>query len=221
MRAWIGSLATAILIALAAWSPAAASSARSSVAVKWYAQAVVKFALTPNYSSGYGTVKAVFGTQPAPSPGSNACLQGCAIDFGNVLAGTDYLYRYAAHLNIQTNDVNGVNIYGEGAADFFNQNDSTSVSLDQSVYYLKSTSGGADSNTGFSAAFPFYRTAGMVSGNAYGTTPTITYSTYPSPIASTASSTTSDFYYDYQLKVPPTATTGVYYVWVVYTVVPK
>lgn len=221
MRAWIGSLAIAILIALAVWSPATASSATSSVTVKWYAQAVVKFALTPNYSSGYGTVKAVFGTQPTPSPGSAACLLGCAIDFGSVLAGTDYLYRYAAHLNVQTNDVNGVNVYGEGAADFYNQNDASSVNLNQSVYYLTSTSGGTDTNTGFSASYPFYRTTGAVSGNSFGTAPTIAYSTYPAPIASTMSAVTSDFYYDYQLKVPGAATNGAYYVWIVYTVVPK
>lgn len=220
MRAWIGSLTIAILIALSV-SPAAASSSNGSVTVKWYEQAVVKFALTPNYSSGYGTVKAAFGAQPAPAPGSGACLQGCAIDFGNVLAGSDYLYKYAAHLNIQTNDVNGVNIYGEGAADFYNQNDASSVSLNQAVYYLASTSGGTDSNTGFSAAYPFYRTSAAVSGNTYGTAPTVTYSTYPAPIAFTSSSAASDFYYDYQMKVPPTATTGAYFVWIVYTVVPK
>jgi hypothetical protein len=190
------------------------------VTVKWYAQAVVKFALTPNYATGYGTVKAVFGAQPTPAPGPGACLNGCAIDFGNVLAGTDYLYKYAAHLNIQTNDVNGVNIYGEGAADFFNQNDGTSTPLNQSVYYLTSTSG-SDTNTGFSPSLPFYRTTGSVSGNSFGTAPTITYTTYPAPIAQTLSSNTSDLYYDYQLKVPGGATTGAYYVWIVYTVVPK
>lgn len=221
MRAWIGSLAIAILIALADSSPATASSSTGSLSVKWYGQAVVKFALTPNYSSGYGTVKAVFGTQPAPVPGSGACLSGCAIDFGSVLAGTDYLYKYAAHLNIQTNDVNGVNVYGEGAADFYNQNDGTSAALNQALYYLTSTSGGTDTNTGFSAAFPFYRSSGAVSGNSFGTTPTIAYSTYPAPLVSTASSAAADFFYDYQLKVPPTASNGAYYVWIVYTVVPK
>lgn len=220
MRAWIGSLMVGLSI-LAASAPAAASSANGSINVQWYAQAVIKFALTPNYASGYGTVKAVFGTQPTPSPGSGACFQGCAVDFGNVLAGTDYLYKYAAHLNIVTNDVNGVNIYGEGAADFFNQNDSSSVSLNQAVYYLTSTSGGSDSNTGFSPSYPFYRTSGSVSGNSYGTAPTISYTTYPAPIANTASSSTADLYYDYQLKIPGAATTGAYYVWIVYTVVPK
>jgi hypothetical protein len=213
-------LAIAILIALAAWCPATASSTTSSVTVQWYAQAVVKFALTPNYNAGYGSVKAVFGTQPTPAPGPDACLQGCAIDFGGVMGGTDYLYKYAAHLNIQTNDVNGVNLYGEGAADFTNTTDGTSQTLDQALYYLPSVASG-DTNTGFSPALPFYRTSGAVSGNSFGTAPTITYATYPSPVTATSSAATADLYYDYQLKVPGAATGGQYYVWIVYTVVAK
>jgi hypothetical protein len=219
VRAWIGSIAVAVAAVLTVLAPASAST--GSVTVQWYAQAAVKFVLTPNYASGYGTVKAVFGTQPAPAPGPAACLQGCAVDFGSVLAGTDYLYRFASHLSVQTNDVNGVNVYGEGAADFFNTADGSSAPLNQSVYYLSSTSGGADANTGFSPSLPFYRTNGGVAGNTFNTTPTITYASYPAPIVSTNSNATSDFYYDYQLKVPPIATSGTYYVWIVYTVVPK
>lgn len=219
MRTWFG---IAILVALLV-GVAARTSAQSNPAVdvNWATVPVVKFSLTPNYSSGYGTVKAVFGTQPAPAPGSGACLDGCAVDFGNVISGTDYLYRYAAHLNIQSNDLNGVYVYGEGAADFYNQNDATSVSLNQALYYLTSTSGGTDSNTGYSASLPFYRTSGTVSGNSFATAPTISYATYPSPLASTQSSGTANLYYDYQLKIPATATAGAYYVWVVYTVVAK
>ena len=220
MRAWIGSLAIAILIAAAAWCPATASSATSSVTLKWYGQAVVKFSLTPNYASGYGTVKAVFGTQPTPAPGPDACLAGCAVDFGGVMGGIDYLYKYAAHLNIQTNDVSGVNVYGEGAADFTNTGDGSTQVLNQTLYYLPSVASG-DTNTGFSPSLPFYQTAGSVSGNSFGTAPTITYATYPSPMAQTSSAATADLYYDYQLKVPGAATGGQYYVWIVYTVVAK
>lgn len=221
MRAWIGSIAVTVAAILAASLPAAASSATGSVTVQWYAQAVVKFALTPNYASGYGTVKAVFGTQPAPVPGPGACLQGCAVDFGSVLGGTNYIYKYASHLNVQTNDVNGVNVYGEGAADFVNQADGSSAPLNQAVYYVPSSSGGADTNTGFSPGLPFYRTTNAVSGNSFGSAPTISYTAYPPAIASTNVSGASDFYYDYQLHVPPLATGGQYYVWIVYTVVPK
>lgn len=220
MRTWFG---FSILVALLAGAAVSRSYAQSTATVtaNWSATPVVKFVLTPNYASGFGTVKAVFGTQPAPAPGGGACLDGCAIDFGNVLSGTDYLYKYAAHLNVQTNDANGVNVYGEGAADFYNQTDGTAVTLDQALYYLTSTSGGSDPNTGFSASLPFYRTSGSVSGNSFATAPTIAYTTYPAPLASTASSSTADLYYDYQLKVPAMATSGAYYVWIVYTVVAK
>lgn len=218
MRTWFG---IAILVALltGAAAPSAAQSS-GTVAANWSSTPVVKFVLTPNYASGYGAVKAVFGTQPTPVAGPGACLQGCAIDFGNVLSGTDYLYKYAAHLNLNTNDVNGVNIYGEGAADFTNTADGTTQALNQSVYYLPSVASG-DTNTGFSASLPFYMTSQSVSGNSFSTAPTITYVAYPSPMASTTSASTADLYYDYQLKVPAAATAGQYYVWIVYTVVAK
>lgn len=222
MRAWIGSSVIALIAALAMTSPApAGTGATPNATVSWYTQAIVDFTLTPNYSAGYGSVKAVFGTQPTPAPGPAACLGGCAVDFGTVTAGYDYLYRYAAHLHVITNDINGVNVYGEGAADFLNQTDNTSVSLNQALFYLPSTSGGSDSNTGFSSSTPFLKTAGAVSGNSFGTAPTIAYATYPSPVAQTTNSAPADFYYDYQLKVPGYATGGSYYVWVVYTVVAK
>lgn len=221
MRAWIGSIAVAAAAILAASLPATASSATGPVTVQWYAQAVVKFALTPNYATGCGTVKAVFGTQPAATAPAQGCMTGGAVDFGGILAGTNYLYKYASHLNLQTNDVNGVSIYGEGAADFVNTADGTSTALNQSLYYLTSTSGGSDLNTGYTPSYPFYRTTASVSGNSFGTAPTIAYASYPPPIAATNTSGSADFYYDYQLKVPPLATSGQYYVWIVYTVVPK
>ena len=224
MRTWFG-IAILVALLLEAAAPTAAQSTISAptVDVDWAVAPAVKIALTPNYTTGYGTVKAVFGAQPAASPGPGACLDGCAIDFGSVLAGTDYLYKYAAHLNIQTNDLNGVKIYGEGAADFYNQNDATSQLLSQTLYYLPSTASG-DTATGFSASFPFSKTGGNPSSTSYGTAPTIDYSLsgYPAtPMATTSSSATADLYYDYQLKVPATATAGAYFVWIVYTVVPK
>lgn len=222
MRARIGSVTFAAVAALAALIPSPVWSAPTgNVAANWYAQAYAKVTLTPNYAGGYGTIPATFGTPPAPAPGPGACLQGCAVDFGTVLAGDNYLYRFASHVNIQTNDVNGVNLYGEGAADFFNQNDSSSIPLNTVVYYLPSTSGGSDANTGYSPGFPFYKTSGTVTGNSFNTAPSIAYISYPSPIASTLSASPTDLYYDYQLKIPFTATNGAYYVWIVYTVVPK
>lgn len=189
-----------------------------NVQAKWYAQAVINMSLTPNYASGFGSVKAAFGAQPAPAPGPNATLNGGSVDFGNIISGNSYLYKYAAHLHVTSNDANGVAVYGEGAADFFNTTDSTTQTLNQTLYYLPSTASG-DTNTGFSASLPFYRTSGTVSGGTYGTPASISYATFPAPITNTATAN-SDLYYDYQLKVPVSATAGLYYVWVVYTVVP-
>jgi hypothetical protein len=218
LRARLAAIAVwGITLALAGIG-AAQADPTGSVQAKWYAQAVINMSLTPNYASGFGAVKATFGTQPAPVAGPNASLNGGSVDFGSIISGNTYLYKYAAHLHITSNDTNGVAVYGEGAADFFNTNDSTSQALNQTLFYLPSTASG-DANTGFSASLPFNRTTGAVSGGAYGTPASISYSTFPAPITNTLTAN-SDLYYDYQLKVPVTATGGLYYVWVVYTVVP-
>lgn len=211
----LGLLAAALILA-----PLRARAASAPVTVKWHASALIRMTLTQNYYTGFGAVPATFGTQPAPTHGPDALGVGLgSVDFGSVLAGDSYLYKYAAHVNVASNDASGVNLYGEGAADFFNTADSTTQPISQTLYYLNSTSGSpADSNTGFSPGYPFQKTGGAVTNNGQFTTPSITYSTYPAPIA-TSGTENADFYYDYQLKVPPTATTGLYYVWVVYTVV--
>lgn len=190
--------------------------------VKWVTAPHVAIAITPNYNAGFGQIVATIGTQPAPTHGPGAALGSGSVDFGNIEAGKNYIYRYATHLNVVSNDPNGVNVYGEGAAAFTNNTDASTIPISQAVYYLSSTSGSpADGNTGFSPGTPFMQTGGMVSGGGYaGPPPTIAYTVYPSPIA-TSSTANSDFYWDYQLKPPPTATSGQYYVWIVYTVVAK
>ena len=224
MRAWFGTC-IAVFAALAAFAPASANSA--SVTLKWYTQAVIRLSLVPNYAVNYGTVKAVFGSaQPTPSPGPGSCALGCAVDFGPVLSGTNYLYKYAAHLTVNSNDANGFLVYGEGAADFVNQADSSAQAINQTLYYLPSYGSafgppGSDANTGYSAALPFYKTSATVSGGgSFATAPSIAYGSYPASIAN-ATAQTADLYYDYQLHVPPAATGGQYYVWIVYTVVAK
>ena len=203
----------------AAFSPASASAA-TGVTTNWYATTIVRMSLTPNYvSPGYGPVQAAFGPQPTPNPASGSCYDGCAIDFGNILSGTNYLYKYAVHLNVTSNDPNGVSVYGEGAADFTTTSGSDTQPVNQTVYYLPcNTCPASDANTGYSSALPFARTGGTVSGNTFGTMPTVTYGTYPSPIGSITGAS-GDLYYDYQLHVPASATGGQYYVWIVYTVV--
>jgi hypothetical protein len=219
VRAWIGSCVAAIAILLAT----AQAYAAGTVQPHWYVTGILQFTLTPNYTSGYGSVPASFGTQATPSPGAGACLQACAVDFGTVEQGTTYLYKYAAHLNVVTNDPNGFYVYGEGAADFNQYSGSGSgntMPLNGTLYYLPSTASG-DTNTGYSSSYPFAVTGGSVSSVSYATAPTITYGTFPTPIINSGVAS-ADLYQDYQMKVPYAATPGVgYYVWIVYTVVPK
>jgi hypothetical protein len=201
-------------------SPAAAATATGTVNVKWHVLPVINFTLTPNYFSGYGAVKAVFGTQPAPTHGPGATGVGSGtVDFGTTIAGDTYLYKYAAELTVTTNDSSGFYVYGEGAANLVNNTDSTQYTLSQALFYLPSEAT-SDSNTGFTPGLPFSNTSGAVSGGAdsISNPATISYASYPIPIA-TSSTANGNFYYDYQFKVPPTATNGNYYVWIVYTVV--
>lgn len=218
MRAWIGSWL--FVLAAAVFGGVPAQAATGTVNVNWYVTGVVKLSLTPNYNSGYGPVLATFGTQPTPSPGSNACLKGCVVDFGTVKQGSTYLYKYAAHLAIITNDGNGFNVYGEGAADFTDGGGNT-MSLAETLFYLPSGAA-SDSNTGFSPGLAFNVTSGTVNPAVPdpSTAPTITYSTYPAPMF-TSVKATNDYYQDYELKVPYSAAAVSYYAWIVYTVVPQ
>lgn len=214
MRTWLTAFLVWTAALAAAVVPAHAASSGNAV-VQWYTSAIVQVSLTPNYTTGYGTVKAVFGTQPTPAPGSSACLSGCSVDFGTVQAGSQYLYKYAAHLNVQSNDTAGFNVYGEGAADFSDGSGNT-MPLGQTLFYVPSSASG-DTNNGFTAGYPFSVTSGTVGA---GTPPTISYTVYPSPIYSSATSN-GDVYQDYEMKVPATANPSTYYVWIVYTVVAR
>jgi hypothetical protein len=206
---------------MAVVSPAGAATATGTVDVTWHQLPIIHFSLTPNYYTGYGSVLATFGTQPAPThgPGATGVSTG-TVDFGTTLAGDTYLYKYAAHLHVTTNDNAGFYVYGEAATMITNNSDGSTYPA-QALYYLNSGAS-SDSNTGFSPGLPFSPTGGTVTGggDSISSPPTITYGTYPSPVEQT-STANADFYFDYQFKVPPTATAGNYYVWIVYTVVGK
>ncbi len=206
-----------VVVALMALLPVAVLASTASTVVTWRTNAIVKLSLTPNYNSGFGAVPAVIGTQPAPTHGPNAVLDGGSVDFGNIEAGKTYLYKYAVELNVTTNSSTGFNLYGEGSADFYNLTDGSSLPISQTVYYVPSTAS-SDSNTGYSAGAPFMKTSGTVTGGSYSTPPSIAYTTYPSPIAQSLAAT-GTYYYDYEVNVPNSATNGHYYVWIVYTVV--
>ena len=214
----------ALVAFAAALSPAGAQTTATSQ-VKWSTQAIVHMSLTPNYFTGFGQVKAVFGAQPAPTHGPNAgpAVGAGDVDFGNILTGITYLYKYAAHVNVTTNDSSGFKVYAEGGADFYNTADATTTPLSSTLFYVNSTSGApADPNTGFSPGLPFQKTGSIVVGNSYAGPVSINYGgAYPSQAIATSGTANGDFYYDYLLKMPvsPTTTSGLYFVWVVYTVV--
>jgi hypothetical protein len=210
----------AAMAATAVLSPAVAATPTGSVSVKWQAPPIIHFTLTPNYYTGYGSVLATFGTQPAPTHGPGATGVGAgSVDFGTTISGDTYLYKYAAKLTITTNDSNGFYVYGEAAAALKNNTDGSTYPINEALYYLPSGAT-SDTNTGFTPGFPFSQTGGSVSGGTdlLSNPATIAYTTYPNPIV-TSSLASNDYYYDYQFKVPPTATNGNYYVWIVYTVV--
>lgn len=207
-----------VAFAIASLTPAAAQSvSNQNINVKWYAAYVVHFTLTPNYAAGFGTILATFGPPGTPAPGPNASFQGGSVDFGTVKQGNSYLYRYAAHVNV-TSNAPGLNVYAEGTADFTGtgSNAGNSLPINQTIYYLQSTTGGGDPNTGFSPSTPFLKTT--QTGASYNN-PNITYTSYPAP-AYVAGSGNVDYYFDYQLKLPSNASLGAYYVYVAYTVVP-
>jgi hypothetical protein len=200
-----------------------AANPNGAITVKWNALPVIRIVLTQNYATGFGQIPATIGTQPAPTHGPGATGVGAgSVDFGDVVAGKNYIYRYAAHIAVTSSDGNGVNVYGQGAADFTNSTDSTTYSISNSIFYLNSVASG-DTNTGFTPATAFLKTTATVSGGGdnIATPATINYLTYPAPISSSSTPGNTNFYYDYQLKVPPSATGGNYYVWIVYTVVGK
>lgn len=220
MRGWMG--VCVLLIAAVLLPVSRADAGTGTTKVQWYVTGILRFTLTPNYFNGYGTVPATFGSQPPASPGPGACLQGCAVDFGTVLQNGQYLYKYAAHLHIVTNDVSGFKVYGEGSADF-SDGGANAFPVTGSLYYLPSGPS-SDSNTGYTPSFQFRKTSGTVNPAVpvFASAPAISYTSYPAAMF-TSSSPTNDYYQDYQLKVPASApvSASTYFVWVVYTVVPQ
>ncbi|HTV92800.1 MAG TPA: hypothetical protein VMG98_08805 [Verrucomicrobiae bacterium] len=221
MKRYLLGLMGAIFAAVATilvFSPADAVTGTGTVNVEWHQLPIINFTLTPNYYTGYGAVLATFGTQPAPTHGPGA---PGTVDFGTTIGGDTYLYKYAAHLHVTSNDTNGFYVYGE-AATVLTNNGSGQTYPGQYLYYLPSGAS-SDSNTGFTPGLPFALTIGSVSGStldAAGPGPTITYTGYPNAIAQSATAN-NDFYYDYQFKVPNVAAGagGNFYIWIVYTVV--
>ena len=102
--------------------------------------------------------------------GPNAVSNGGTVDFGNVVVGYQYLYKYAAQVNVQTNDTAGFVVYSEGATDLNGSNPVPSPAtfpIFSTLFWLPTSSG----NTPFSPATSFNKTGGTpINGGQNGIT---------------------------------------------------
>ena len=148
-------------------------------------------------------------------------LGGGTVDFGNVVVGYQYLYKYAAQVSVQTNDSAGFVVYGEGATDLNGSNPvpvPPTFPLFQTLYWL--VSGGA--NTPFSPATSFNRTngnpilggAGGIDYSGVGGKPSLVSAVWTYPTAGNVSQG-----YDYELRLSGAIPTSQFNVYIVYTVV--
>ena len=177
----------------------------------------VKAQVVPNYAAGFGP-QGGLGSGATPTPGPNAVANGGTVDFGNVVVGYQYLYKYAAQVSVQTNDAAGFVVYAEGATDLNGSNPVPSPAtfpIFSTLYWLTSSS----SNTPFSPATSFNKTTGTpINGGQNG----ITYAGNPPSTSSVWSSAVAGNLtqgYDYQLRLPGTIPASQFNVYIVYTVV--
>jgi len=221
MRTIARALAAAFL--MTALAPAAALAAGPTV----YGAAVMNYKIlpsvhaqvVPNYASGFGPQGGA-GSGSNPAPGAGAVLDGGTVDFGNVVVGYQYLYKYAAQVSVQTNDPAGFSVYAEGATDLNGSNPVPSPStfpIFHTLYWLQSKS----TNSPYTPAASFVKTAGNpIAGGALG----IDYSGVggkPSGSVVWTSPTSGNVTqgYDYQLRLPGTVPASQFNVYIVYTVI--
>jgi len=219
MRATGAALALAALSILPLTALAQQTPATGSARVNYKILPYVKAQVIPNYQSGFGPSGGL-GSGSTPAVGAGATLGGGTVDFGNVVVGYQYLYKYAAQVNVQTNDTSGFIVYAEGATDLEGSNPTPSPStyaLFETLYWLKSVAG----NTAFSPATSFSATT---TGTPLGVNGANGISYAGSPPASTevwnsATSGSLSQGYDYELRLSGAMPTSQFNVYIVYTVV--
>ncbi len=212
--------AVAALILTATSAHIASADTAGSAQIKYKINPTVRAQVIPNYLSGFGPIGGL-GSGQTPAVGASAVLGGGTVDFGNVVVGFQYLYKYAAQINVQTNDAAGFVVYGEGATDLNGSNPvpaPATFPLAQTLFWLVSSA----SNSPFSPARTFNRTAGLpIAGGSGG----IDYSGTggaPPPMAVIWSNATSGNVsqgYDYQLRLSGTIPPSQFNVYIVYTVI--
>jgi hypothetical protein len=204
-------------LALAAtFASAGSSDAQSNGAAKasWHVMPSINASVTPNYQTGFGPQGGT-GSGSTPAPGSSAVLNGGYVDFGTVVAGYQYIYKYAAQLQVKTNDASGFKVFAEGTSEFIGS--SNTLPMNQVLFWMLTGSG----NTPYSAATPFQTT------NTTGDIPTnggnnVTFTNGPPAttlIYSSNAQGTSTQGFDYQIRVPDTVAADTFTAIVVYTAV--
>ena len=189
------------------------AAATGSVAAHWKVVTLITSTVTPNYQSGFGPTGGS-GSGSTPSAGPSATLGGGYVDFGNLIAGYAYLYKYAAQVAVTTNDSGGFKVYGEGSTNF---NGSTSGSQPISTLLFWLFTGSA--NTPFSASTPFEATTfptfnGGKNINYGASLPPSTALVWSNATAGTIAQG-----FDYQIRVPSTIPIDTFSAYVVYTVI--
>lgn len=212
MRRTVLRLVSTIVAASALTSPASAA-ATGATDAQWHVLPYVTATVVPNYQSGFGPQGGT-GSGTTPAVGSSAMLGGGFVDFGTITAGYSYIYKYAAQVNIKTNDSSGFQVYGEGSTDF--QGASTGTQPINSLLYWAVSS---SANSPYTAATPFEKTTFTPGGGGTtisygGSTPPVTALIWSSP-----SSGAQSHSYDYQMRLPSTIPTDTFTAYVVYTVI--
>jgi hypothetical protein len=219
MRAFTALFIAAMLVPGPAF--AAGSTAYGSALVNYKILPSVHAQVVPNYATGFGPQGGA-GSGSTPAPGAGAVLNGGTVDFGNVVVGYQYIYKYAAQVSVQTNDAAGFVVYAEGATDLNGSNPVPTPStfpIFQTLYWLVSNG----SNTPFTPAKSFVKTAGTPLGvngsmgidySGVGGKPSAGSVVWSYPVSGNVSQG-----FDYQLRLPGNIPTSQFNVYVVYTVI--
>jgi hypothetical protein len=223
MRRIVLVLGLAFIAALAGGAPSDAATFGAAEAT-WHVLPTLTTAITPNYQSGFGPQGGT-GSGSTPAVGASAVLDGGYVDFGTVVAGYNYLYKYAAQVQVKTNDNSGFKVFAEGSADFYGTTTMTTQPMNSVLFWALSGTG----NSPFTAATPFQSTANtgdtptnFITTNGTNQGQNITFASGPPSstlIYSSSTGGTNTQGYDYQIHVPDTVPTDTFSAIVVYTAV--
>jgi len=205
-----------LLSAFAALTATSEAASYGSARATWQTNVIAQLTVTPNYATGYGPV--TVSPPPSPAPAVGPLATSGYVDFGNVVAGYDYLYKDAVQLGVVTNDTNGFTVFAEGSSNFAGGGNTLAIA--NTLFWLQTNA----LNNPYSPATSFEATTSATTGGgtgiAYGGAPpaTATIWTWPSSTIGQPSNTAMRGY-DYLLRLPSSAPQATMDLYVVYTVV--